>query len=303
MKILLFILLPIILLITGISEMYLKYLGLGDPIRYDSNIFYGYAPKINQKKERFKKASVSINDIGLRSIDNWKNDKKKKILFLGDSVTYGGSYVDDKDLFAHLVCKQLDEYTCGNAGVNSYGVYNTVMRSRFDDRIQSADIFIYLFPPDDFLRDYRNSNTAHFYLNNRKFILPAITEAVNFISLKYDLNNYIAKFDDTKSEINYNKKFIDYSIRILLEEIKNKKNKNKTVIVFLSNRKNDKLLKIGLNKYIKNQLEIKTNIYLLENILNKDIYFYDNSVHLSKIGHEVVAKEIVKVLRNKTHYK
>ncbi len=303
MRILLFILVPVILIVTVITELYLKNLGLGDPIRYDSNILYGYSPKANQKKKRINDATVTINDLGLRSINSWKTNDKRKIVFLGDSVTYGGSYIDDKDLFSHKVCEKLDQFLCGNAAVNSYGVYNTVMRSKFDERIQSANIFIYLFPPDDFLRDYRNSNTAHFYLNNRKFILPAITEAVNFISLKYDLNNYIAKFDDTKSEINYNKKFIDYSIRILLEEIKNKKNKNKTVIVFLSNRKNDKLLKIGLNKYIKNQLEIKTNIYLLENILNKDIYFYDNSVHLSKIGHEVVAKEIVKVLRNKTHYK
>ena len=51
MKILLFISLPIILLGTIISEFYLKNLGLGDPIRYDSNILYGYSPKINQKKK------------------------------------------------------------------------------------------------------------------------------------------------------------------------------------------------------------------------------------------------------------
>ena len=36
------------------------------------------------------------------------------------------------------------------------------MRSRFDKRLQDADIYIYLFPPDDFIRDYRNSKTAHF---------------------------------------------------------------------------------------------------------------------------------------------
>ena len=60
-------------------------------------------------------------------------------------MTYGGSSIDDKDLFSHIVCKKLNEYLCGNAGVNSYGVYNTVMRSRFDKRIQNADFLFFYF--------------------------------------------------------------------------------------------------------------------------------------------------------------
>ena len=35
-----------------------------------------------------------------------------------------------------MVCEKIKSYLCGNAGVNSYGVYNTVMRSKFDERIQ-----------------------------------------------------------------------------------------------------------------------------------------------------------------------
>ena len=33
------------------------------------------------KKSRLKKVSVSINDVGLRSIYNWKNNSKKKNSF------------------------------------------------------------------------------------------------------------------------------------------------------------------------------------------------------------------------------
>ena len=297
MKILLFILVPAILFVTTITELYLKNLGLGDPIRYDSNIFYGYSPKANQKKIRFDNASVTINSFGLRSVYNWESDKRKKIVFLGDSVTYGGSYIDDKDLFSHLVCEKLNQFICGNAGVNSYGVYNTVMRSQFDERIQSADIFIYLFPPDDFLREYKDKKTAHFYLNNKKFILPAITEAINFVSTKYDLNKHIAKIDDTQIKSYTNLKFIDYSIKLLIEEIENKKNNNKSVLVFLSNRKDDKLLKKTVNKYIKSQLKKKIDVHLLENTLTEDSFFYDDTVHLSKKGHEVVADRISSILQ------
>lgn len=297
MKILLFILLPIILLVTAISEFYLRNLGLGDPVRYDSNILYGYSPKINQKKSRFKNSIVTINDLGLRSIYNWKNNKDKKIVFLGDSVTYGGSYIDDKNLFSHIVCEKLGQFTCGNAGVNSYGVYNTIMRSKYDERIQSADIFVFLFPPDDFLRDYRNSKTAHFYLNNKKFLLPSITEAISFISTKYDLNNYISKFNDTKTKKKHDLKFIDYSIDLLKEEVENKKLKNKIVLVLLSNRNDDKLLENKLNKYIKTKLLEKVDIHLLENYLTDDFFFYDSSVHLSEKGHEVVAERISNILQ------
>ena len=104
---LIFIFISCVLLISiTLCEFYLRYIGLGDPIRYDSNYIYGYAPKENQKKQRFKNSYITINDAGLRSLNKWKNNSKRKIIFLGDSITYGGSYVDDKDIFSSLICKK-----------------------------------------------------------------------------------------------------------------------------------------------------------------------------------------------------
>ena len=72
----------IVIIFTSLTELYLKHIGLGDPVRYDSNYTFGFVPKENQKKKRFDGAYVSINDIGLRSIYNWKNsEKKKNIIF------------------------------------------------------------------------------------------------------------------------------------------------------------------------------------------------------------------------------
>ena len=232
MKILVFVI-SIVFAITALSEFYLKLRGFGDPIRYDSNIFYGYSPKINQKKNIIKNSKVTINDKGLRTVNNWIEEKKNKIIFLGDSVTFGGSYIDDTELFSHIVCETFKTHLCGNAGVNSYGIYNIVMRSKYDERIQDGDIFVYIFPPDDFLRDYRNSNTAHFYLNSKKFFLPALTEAINFFSAKYDINNLISKYNDTISNHRNNVNFIKYSIEILNEELRSKKDAGKKVIVIL----------------------------------------------------------------------
>ena len=60
------------------AEIYLKYVGLGDPIIYDKNYVYGYAPRPNQKKLRIRNSTVTINDVGLRSLKNWKMNRDKK---------------------------------------------------------------------------------------------------------------------------------------------------------------------------------------------------------------------------------
>ena len=152
-----------------LTETYLRYIGLGDPVRYDSNLIYGYAPKENQKKERLKNSTVTINDIGLRTTKNWKGNKQEKIIFIGDSITYGGSYIDDIDIFSNLVCEEIKKYICGNAGVNAYSIQNMVLRSKYDQRINNGKIYIFLFAPGDFYREYADSDTS-FYLNRKIFI-------------------------------------------------------------------------------------------------------------------------------------
>tara|TARA_E500000178_G_C16986431_1_gene738481 strand:+ start:440 stop:1330 length:891 start_codon:yes stop_codon:yes gene_type:complete len=276
-----------------LTEIYLRYLGLGDPVRYDSNYIYGYAPKENQKKERFRESIVTINELGLRTPFSWNNSEKKKIIFIGDSITYGGSYIDDKEIFSFLVCSKMNNYLCGNAGVNAYSVINMVMRSRYDRRIDNAEVYIFTVAPGDFYREYAGSNTAHFYLNNKEFFLPAITEAISFVTTKYDINNYISKKNDTNT---YNNKIdlIDYSIELLKSEIYRLYSDNKKVRLFYTVEKEDKNSKKEINKYILNKLS-KSNIpnfYTLEKVLSKDEYFYD-SVHYNKKGHLIVAEKIL----------
>ena len=71
MKLFTFFFLSIFFIISlFIGEFYLKHIGLGNPISYDSDLTYGYAPKVNQKKNRLKSSTVTINEVGLRSLDN-----------------------------------------------------------------------------------------------------------------------------------------------------------------------------------------------------------------------------------------
>ena len=287
----------LIILPVSLAEIYLRIIGLGYPVTYDSNYVYGYVPKENQKKERFKNSYVTINDVGLRSLDNWSDNKnKKKIVFFGDSVTYGGSYIDDKEIFSHLVCKNLnlDQYICGNAGVNAYGIINIVYRSKYDERINNSDIKIFLIIPDDFYRGLQNSKTAHFYLNDNNFIFPAIFEAINFIATKYDINNFIAK-RDISTKNNNQKDLIDEAINLLSSEFERMKSKNEKFLLFYSPGRNENN---ELKKYILKKLKLKTNVSIIDlSKILKDDMFKDSS-HFNKKGHKAVSIQISKEINN-----
>lgn len=281
-------------IVTSISELYLRYIGLGDPVVYDSNFVYGYAPKANQKKIRFKNSVVTINDVGLRSIENWSDKKKyKKIVFFGDSVTYGGSYIDDKDTFVFLSCKNLKKFeaVCGNAGVNSYGIHNIIYRSKYDQRLKEIYLKIFIIVPDDFYRGLQNSKTAHFYLNKKDFFLPAIFEALNFVASKYDLNNYIGKLDDTKIESNkYD--LINESIALLDNEFqKLRYSKQKFLVFYIHPKKRSKL-----SNYILKELTKKNDVIDLGKNLNDE--FYHDSIHLNIKGHYAISKLINQKITN-----
>ena len=289
--------LTIIILPVCFTEIYLRIIGLGDPIIYDNNYVYGYAPRENQSKKRFEKSNVTINDVGLRSLYNWSENKnKKKIVFFGDSVTYGGSYIDDKELFSHLVCKNLstNNYICGNAGVNAYGIMNMVYRSRYDNRINDSDIKIFLIIPDDFYRGLQNSKTAHFYLNDKSFLFPAIFEAINFVATKYDLNNFISKRDTTK-KYNNQKELVDEAIKLLKSEFQRLKNKNEKFLIFYSAGKNRNN---KLNNYILKKLKSDndSNIIELNKILKDDMF--EDSSHFNKKGHKFVSMKIAEEINN-----
>jgi hypothetical protein len=117
------------------AEIYLRSLGLGDPILFYTNDTYRYAPQPNQRQSRWRGAEVTIDSKGLRGVEDWTTRADVKILFVGDSVTWAGTYIGDKDTFAHGVCERLEQTTgrsfvCGNAGVNQYGTDNMAARIR-----------------------------------------------------------------------------------------------------------------------------------------------------------------------------
>ena len=172
-----------------------KYLGLGDPIVYDSHPLWGYSPRENRKYTRFDGDIVSINNVGARGLQEWREDGAN-ILFLGDSVTYGGSYINDDNTFVSISCSDLTDWSCHNAGVNAYGILNMIARSRYDTRINDAPVRVFTFISGDFDRGLQDSNTAHFILRNPPNYLSGIWEIMNFIAASINPKSWFGKQSD-----------------------------------------------------------------------------------------------------------
>jgi hypothetical protein len=109
-----------------VAEIAARLCGLGTPILYETALGYRYRLVPGQRAPRFDGATVTVNRAGLRATKEWSLDPDERILFVGDSITYGGSYIDDSQLFSEVACPP--NAVCGNAGMNAYGVINMAQR-------------------------------------------------------------------------------------------------------------------------------------------------------------------------------
>lgn len=282
-------------------ELFCRYfLNLGKPVIYEPSILWGYSPKPNQNTKRFRNSEITIDNNGTRSLYKW-NDKKQKIVFFGDSVTYGGSYIDDKKTFSHLVCENLKKFSCFNAGVNAYGVLNMVNRSRFDDRLENSSIRVFVFINEDFFRGLKSQNTAHFFMRDLNKYLPGLHEIINFFFTKYNPKDFLSKkIKNFKISNLDKKKAITSGIEQLSEEYKRLDNLGNQVYFYLSPNINE-LKSSELNELsnliveIGKQFEIKIHP-LLPSIISSDLeadkIFYDR-VHLKENGHKILSRIMI----------
>ncbi|MBT6121616.1 hypothetical protein HOH45_09170 [bacterium] len=102
---------------------------LGHPVLYQTNPNYGSRPQPNQSVLGANGSHIKINNLSLRTTEKWDNFEEHSILFMGDSVTYGGSYIDNSELFTTIIQNKMnqsnsDKLKIGNSGVNGWSVQN-----------------------------------------------------------------------------------------------------------------------------------------------------------------------------------
>jgi lysophospholipase L1-like esterase len=143
-------------------EAGLRLVGLGTPVLYENRAACGYRPRPDQTRRRIGGATVHVNHLGLRGPDVAATPPPGalRLLFLGDSVTWGGSYIDDRDLFATVAGERVRQRLSGrfaavealDAGVNAWGPENVLGLLRESGGFASH-VWVWILLDDDFVRE------------------------------------------------------------------------------------------------------------------------------------------------------
>lgn len=98
-----------VVLLLLMAEGLLRLMHYGEPLTYVADPLIGYYPAPNKTLSRGG-SLIHTNQFGMRSSDiqEKKPDGVFRILMLGDSTQYGGSYVTQSDLYSSLLQEQLN---------------------------------------------------------------------------------------------------------------------------------------------------------------------------------------------------
>ena len=277
-----------VLILLSASEMFLraKY-GFGNPVIYDSNPLYGFRPLPEQETVRFNGKRIYFNNLGLRAMGDWDENPDGKVLFLGDSVTYGGSYISNEDLFSTLALSNIDGFTAGNAGVNAWGVdnvYGLVVESEFTP----ATIYVSVFPEGDF---YRGLTRLHGLPYNNVKPSLALQEILMYFAYKINNKRYInwTKMASEKTIITVIRK----SVARLSEMDKYLKAKGYIHLVFITpskgqvyrNAERDLALEGLLNEYGVEAVYLTDSV---KDVVQRSVQeLYYDEIHLNEAGHRI----------------
>ena len=289
-----------------ICEVASRFLGLGNPIIYQADSLVGYRLRPNQNNKRFNNATVSTDSEGFRVNPGEKSDSLSEVfVFVGDSVTYGGSYIDDTELFSSIFCANRSNSICLNSGLNAWGTYNMgrfiANFSLYSKRVPSEFILVIL--PGDDQRNLTNMRSLPFWTTPPKHP-KGINELINYLFWKYlkpslRVKGPYKQIDTSIGEI-IKYKTIQYSWYDLNNYLKSSISKINIVITppkrWFTNSINNKSDIQLYDKYLS-MLSDNPNVLNTCNLYNfiKDKYSpadYVDGVHLSKSGHKKWAKYI-----------
>ena len=215
------VLLIIALLVCLVAvELFLRtFSGLGNPPLYELNPLYGYRLKANQTIEprggmgfHFA-ARLTTNNLGLRGAGEWDGKRTGKILFLGDSVTYGGQYVADRQLFSSVAGSRLPGWVVGNGGINAWGVENIVGLVK-DEGFTPAEVVVICVVEGDFYRGLTRPSSLPIWTEPPRFALQNL--AMHFI-WRVNESRYGSSIDPVVRDPRELDKIVDRAVRRLKE--------------------------------------------------------------------------------------
>jgi lysophospholipase L1-like esterase len=293
-----------LLLFSKITDYILnKKYGLGNLVLYENSIITGYNLSSNQKITNRRNNKIIINDKGMRSSNNWEVSSLRKILFIGDSVTYGGSVVSNNQTFSEKICSKLnknkEEFLCGNYAVNGYSIISMKNKIEYKD-FNDEEFIIIVLTASDLERNFHNLYSQPFFSKKIENYFPALTEVI-FIYLEKFMWEKKYKKNSMELKINTDtyKKFAKKNIVELAKTAT--ATKKKIMLVYspekteIYNQNKFFYYKNILKDNFSNFLDM-TDYIINENNLHK---IYSDNIHLNADGHEFYSSVIKDYLINK----
>jgi len=283
----------------GATEIVLRCFGVGRPVLYDSNALYGYRPLPNQRLSPLFGPTLRFNNLGLRCDDDWDGSPAGHVLFLGDSVTFGGNVSND-ELFSTLAVKDLPGEQGCNAGVNAWGVEN-IHGLLVDRGFLPAHVYVTVLIEDDFYRGMMRLHGQLLWCHAPSSALAHV--AWNVLHLADERRRYVNwawyATDEVLDAV------VDKAARQLAETDAMLAAKGFRHLVYISPMRDQvlhgaardgrvaaRLARYGIRaRYIADAVQA-----LGSTASEKEALFYDN-VHLSRQGHALWASVIRRDLR------
>jgi membrane protease YdiL (CAAX protease family) len=169
----------LVLILAVSGEVVLRLMGFGHPIVYRIDPRIGYYPAPHQDVHRYG-GEIHINGFGMRSRDvaAAKPPGTFRILMLGDSTLYGGSYLDQHDIYASRLEGLLNqkvsllpgsprvvEVLC--MGVNGWGPQHELAYvAKFG--LFQADLVMVMGPPNDAYRPRYGIEQMPFFVEGHR---------------------------------------------------------------------------------------------------------------------------------------
>lgn len=281
----------VVCILVAAFEYFLRGMfGLGDPVLYDNNPVYGYRLLPNQHKLRFRGAEIHVNNLGLRCDQDWDAGAEGKMLFLGDSVTYGGSYISNAQLFSTLAATDTGYQSC-NAGVNAWGIDNIhglVVESGF----MPAGTYVTAVPEGDFYRGLTRMQGMPYFNIKPRF---ALEELLQFWFWKQGNRRYIEWENPAAAELKHD--VVDRAADHLRAVDDTLKQNGFRHYLFISPTRKQSLDGAPRDKLVESALIARglRAVYIadeLKNLRAARADLYVDSVHLSPAGHQAWANII-----------
>ncbi len=289
-----------VLIALAISELLLReFLGLGNPVLYDNSPIYGFRPLPGRSYTRFWGAQLAFNNLGLRADRDWDDSPVNKVLFLGDSVTYGGSFIANQDLFSAVSVRIVNKdtgasYIAGNGGVNAWGVEN-IHALVLETGFQPSSVYVSTLLEGDFYRGLTRLQGLPFF--NVKPRLAMLELWYYFCSQQNDERYEVWTSMARPEQVKY---VVDKATRELNELDLALKARGHKSVIFISPNLDQLLGRNSKDQLVKQALDTNAVgvVWMLDELgkyhlsdSEKRALYVDNW-HLSKAGHKLWGKVI-----------